>query len=65
MEEHFASLRLLDSDSDNKLTRAFSYSELPSSQRLCLAQSYHSGNSHGLVRQYSCEQIFDQTSNAR
>ncbi|XP_031840443.2 uncharacterized protein LOC116430436 [Nomia melanderi] len=65
MEEHFASLRLLDSDNDNKLTRAFSYSELPSSQRVCLAQTYHSGNSLGLVRQYSCEQIFDQTAKAR
>ncbi|KZC08377.1 PREDICTED: uncharacterized protein LOC107186475 [Dufourea novaeangliae] len=65
MEEHFATLRLLDSDTDNKLTKAFSYSELPSSQQLCMQQSYHSGNPSGLVRQYSCEQIFDATANTR
>ncbi|XP_076286965.1 uncharacterized protein LOC143212243 [Lasioglossum baleicum] len=59
MEDHFATLKLLDSDSDTKLTRAFSFSELPSSRRLHLAQSYQSGNAPGLVRQYSCEQIFD------
>lgn len=65
MEEHFASLKLLDSENDNKLTRALSYSELPSPQRVCLAQSHHSRNSFGLVRQYSCEQIFDRTARAR
>ncbi|XP_054013571.1 uncharacterized protein LOC128895200 [Hylaeus anthracinus] len=64
MEEHFATLKLLDSDNDCKLTRAFSYSELPSSQRISLKQSY-SGNPSGLVRQYSCEQIFDKTANTK
>lgn len=64
MEEHFATLKLLDSDTDCKLTRAFSYSELPSSHRVCMTQSY-SGNPSGLIRQYSCEQIFDHTGNTR
>nr|XP_012151904.1 PREDICTED: uncharacterized protein LOC100879655 [Megachile rotundata]XP_012151905.1 PREDICTED: uncharacterized protein LOC100879655 [Megachile rotundata] len=65
MEKHFAALKLLDSDNDSKLTRTFSYSELPSSQRIYIKQSYYSENSPNLVRQYSYEQIFDKTSNIR
>ncbi|XP_076649803.1 uncharacterized protein LOC143357297 [Halictus rubicundus] len=65
MEDHFATLKLLDSDTDTRLTRAFSFSELPSSRRLHLAQSYQSENAPGLVRQYSCEQIFDHNAITR
>nr|XP_033329828.1 uncharacterized protein LOC117222302 [Megalopta genalis] len=66
MEEHFATMKLGESDCDTtKLTRAFSFSELPSPQRIRVTESYQSGNSPGLVRQYSCEQIFGQTGNSR
>lgn len=65
MEKHFAALKLLDSDNDSKLTRTFSYSELPSSQRIYVKHSYYGENSSNLVRQYSYEQIFDKTLNIR
>ncbi|XP_078043164.1 uncharacterized protein LOC144473286 [Augochlora pura] len=66
MEEHFATMKLGDSDNDAaRLTRAFSFSELPSPQRIRVTESYQSGNFPGLVRQYSCEQVFGQPMNAR
>ncbi|XP_034187205.2 uncharacterized protein LOC117607525 [Osmia lignaria lignaria] len=65
MEEHFAALKLLDADNDHKLTRTISYSELPSSRRICIEESYYSGNPSSLVRQYSCEQMFGKTTNSR
>lgn len=65
MEEHFAALKLLDADNDHKLTRTISYSELPSSQRICIEESYYSGNPPSLVRQYSYEQMFGKTKHSR
>ncbi|XP_043248121.1 uncharacterized protein LOC122394966 [Colletes gigas] len=64
MEEHFATLKLLDSDTDCKLTKAVSYSELPSSRRVHVEKSYFK-NPSDLIRQYSCEQIFYKNANTR
>ncbi|XP_076681989.1 uncharacterized protein LOC143376052 [Andrena cerasifolii] len=65
MENHFATLKLVDPDSDRTLTRAFSYSELPFTRQIRMQQSYQSGNPTGLVRQYSCEQIYDEAAKTR
>lgn len=65
MEKHFASLKLLDSDSDQMLTRSYSHSDLLSPGKIYLQQSYRSENPAGLVRQYSCEQIFDEATKTR
>ncbi|XP_017794157.1 PREDICTED: uncharacterized protein LOC108575776 [Habropoda laboriosa] len=65
MEKHFASLKLLDTDTDWKLTEAVSYSNLPSSHRMAVKQIYQSDSKFNLVRQYSCEESFDQDANAR
>ncbi|CAK9798255.1 hypothetical protein ANTQUA_LOCUS1564, partial [Anthophora quadrimaculata] len=64
MEKHFASLKLLDSDTDWKLTETVSYSKLPSSHGMAVKQIYQSNGKFNLVRQYSCGQIFDGRANA-
>ncbi|XP_043286654.1 uncharacterized protein [Venturia canescens] len=65
MERHFAALSLPDPASDPKITRAISFSELPSTRRILIEQCYQADDSSSLVRQYSCEQVFDKRSNSR
>ncbi|XP_015608025.1 uncharacterized protein LOC107273907 [Cephus cinctus] len=65
MEKRFAALSLPDTDSDHKLTKAVSFSELPNTRRVLVEQFYQSGSTEGLVRQYSCEQILHKNSNIR
>lgn len=61
MEEYFANLRIPEREQENKLTRAISYSEIPSARRICVQQRYESGcSSTGLIRQYSFEHISDK-----
>ncbi|XP_014598407.1 PREDICTED: uncharacterized protein LOC106783914 isoform X1 [Polistes canadensis] len=66
MEKHFAALKILDDEGENKLTRAASFSDLPSASRKILIEEYYQGlGSPNLVRQYSCEQIVDRTNCVR
>lgn len=66
MEKKFASLKLLDSDTDNwKITETINYSETPSSQRICVDQICQRETQPNLVRQYNCEQIFNEHAIAR
>ncbi|XP_050591096.1 uncharacterized protein LOC126922517 isoform X1 [Bombus affinis] len=60
MEKHFASLRLLDSDTDWKITEDVNYSQTPSSQRISIKQIYQSEIQPNLIRQYSCDHIFNE-----
>lgn len=60
-KRYFENLKLPESG-EKSLTRAISYSELATSRRLFFQQSE---NSNGLIKQYSCEQIFDKESNTR
>ncbi|XP_011313942.1 uncharacterized protein [Fopius arisanus] len=61
MESHFAALRIPEAP-EKSLTRAMSFSELPTRRRIIIQQTEASGE---LVRQYSCEQIYDKASNTR
>ncbi|XP_076243012.1 uncharacterized protein LOC143184566 [Calliopsis andreniformis] len=65
MEKHFASLKLLDSDNDRTLTRAHSHLDLPSAAQIYGHQTHYYENPFGLVRQYSCEQIFNDITKTR
>lgn len=65
MEKHFATLKLLDSDTDCKLTEAYSYAELPYSRGLHVKHMYRSKSQSNLVRQYSCENFFSDDTDAR
>lgn len=62
MEKHFAALKILDDEVENKLTRTASFSDLPStSKKILIEECYQSLGSPSLVRQYSWEQIVDRT----
>ncbi|KOX78449.1 hypothetical protein WN51_07856 [Melipona quadrifasciata] len=66
MEKKFASLKLLDSDTDDwKITETINYSQTPSSQRICVNQTCQREIQPNLVRQHSCEQIFNEHAIAR
>ncbi|KAF3427160.1 hypothetical protein E2986_03498 [Frieseomelitta varia] len=65
MEKHFASLKLLDSDSDWEITETINYSQTPSSRRICVNQICQRETQPNLVRQYNCEQIFAERATAR
>lgn len=66
MEKHFAALKLLDDEPEHKLTRTVSFSDLPSrTSRIFIEQCFQTPKSPSLMRQYSCEQIVDKTSNTR
>ncbi|XP_015176182.1 PREDICTED: uncharacterized protein LOC107066242 isoform X2 [Polistes dominula] len=66
MEKHFAALKILDDETENKLTRTASFSDLPStSKKILIEEYYQTLGSPSLVRQYSCEQIVDGTNCVR
>lgn len=64
MEKHFASLKLLDSDTDWKVAETINYSQTPSSHRICVNQISQRETQSNLVRR-SCEQIFNEHVPAR
>ncbi|XP_063987294.1 uncharacterized protein LOC135167724 [Diachasmimorpha longicaudata] len=61
MESHAFTSKLPEA-SEKRLPRAISFSELPTRRRVIIQQAEVSGE---LVRQYSCEQIYDKASNTR
>lgn len=66
MEKHFATLKLLDDESEHKLTRTTIFSDLPSTRsRILIEQRFQHPNSPSLLRQYSCEQIVNSGDNIR
>lgn len=65
MEKHFASLKLLDSDTNWKITEDVNYSQTPSSQRISIKQMYQSETQPNLIRQYSFDHIFNEHVTAR
>ncbi|XP_076764383.1 uncharacterized protein LOC143431495 [Xylocopa sonorina] len=58
MEEHFATLKLVDSDADWKLTEAHSYSKTPRSYQISVKEMFEFKTDSNLVRQNSFEQTF-------
>ncbi|XP_044013821.1 uncharacterized protein LOC122856192 [Aphidius gifuensis] len=61
MDRHINRL-IIPESSEKSLTRAISYSDLATSRRFFFQQSE---NSNGLIKQYSCEQIFDKETKLR
>lgn len=62
MDHHFSFSNSLNPNF--KLTRAASFSELSSAKKLTVEEKYESA--HGdLIKQYSCEQIFNNNSSKR
>ncbi|CAD1478029.1 unnamed protein product, partial [Heterotrigona itama] len=65
MEKHFASLKLFDSDTDWEIAETINYSQTPSSHQICVKQICERETQPNLVKQYSCEQIFNEHTTAR
>ncbi|KAI4499432.1 hypothetical protein M0802_005328 [Mischocyttarus mexicanus] len=62
MEKHFATLKIIDDESEPKLTRTASFSDLASSsKKIFIEENCQISDSPSLVRQKSCEQMVDKT----